>query len=119
MLSASDALILASGTVALEAAIYGTPMIISYKGPWLLYLIYLLVRCIKRVSLPNIIMDKEIVPELIQIKAKDKVVANHILTILENDEYRNNMIAELNNVKQNLTTSGSAQKVASIINTDI
>lgn len=119
LLSASDALILASGTVALEAAIYGTPMIISYKGPWLLYLIYLLVRCIKRVSLPNIIMDKEIVPELIQIKAKDKVVANHILTILENDEYRNNMIAELNNVKQNLTTSGSAQKVASIINTDI
>jgi lipid-A-disaccharide synthase len=42
LLSVSDALMLASGTVALEAALYETPMIISYKGPWILYLIYLL-----------------------------------------------------------------------------
>ena len=46
LLSASDSLILASGTVALEASLYQTPMIIAYKGPWILYLIYLLVRCI-------------------------------------------------------------------------
>ena len=41
LLSVSDSLILASGTVALEAALYKTPMLIGYKGPWLLYLIYL------------------------------------------------------------------------------
>ena len=62
LLSVSDALILASGTVALEAALYKTPMIIAYRGPILLYLIYLLVRCIKMVSLPNIILNKIIVP---------------------------------------------------------
>ena len=50
LLSVSDSLILASGTVAIEAALYQTPMIIGYKGPWLIYLIYLLVRCIKNVS---------------------------------------------------------------------
>ena len=119
LLSASDALILASGTVALEAALYETPMIISYKGPWLLYLIYLLVRSIKRVSLPNIILDKDIVPELIQVKAKSSIVAENILTILCDNKYRENMINELRNVKNSLTTSGSAQKVASVINTDI
>ena len=43
-------------------------MIIGYKGPWLIYLIYLMVRCIKKVSLPNIITDENIVPELIQHK---------------------------------------------------
>lgn len=47
LLSVSDALILASGTVALEAALYATPMIIAYRGPWLFYFIYLIVRCIK------------------------------------------------------------------------
>ena len=61
LLSISDSLILASGTVALEAALYQTPMIIGYKGPWILYLIYLLVRCIKNVSLPNIITGENIV----------------------------------------------------------
>lgn len=66
LLSVSDALILASGTVALEACLYKTPMIIAYRGPWILYLGYLLLRCIKRVSLPNIIADKSIVPEIIQ-----------------------------------------------------
>ena len=34
LLSVSDALILASGTVALEAALYQVPMIISYREPW-------------------------------------------------------------------------------------
>ena len=119
LLSASDALILASGTVALEAALYETPMIISYKGPWILYLIYLLVRSIKRVSLPNIIMDKEIIPELVQMKAKPNIIAGNILKILNNDEYRRNMIEELSNVKQSLNVSGTAKKVASIINSDI
>ena len=57
LLSVSDALILASGTVALEACLYQTPMIIAYRGPWLFYFIYLMVRCIKRVSLPNIIAN--------------------------------------------------------------
>ena len=78
LLSVSDALMLASGTVALEAALYETPMIISYRGPWFLYFIYLLVRCIKRVSLPNIILDKDVIPELIQLKAKPDIIADNI-----------------------------------------
>ena len=42
LLSVSDSLILASGTVALEASLYQVPMIIGYRGPWIIYLIYLL-----------------------------------------------------------------------------
>ncbi len=119
LLSASDALMLASGTVALEAALYETPMIISYRGPWFLYIIYMLVRCIKRVCLPNIIMNRDIIPELLQTKAKSKIIANNILQILENDEYRNKMIESLKNVKQKLKTSGAAFKVAEIIENNI
>ncbi len=115
LLSVSDALILASGTVALEAAIYNTPMIISYKGPWVLYFIYLIVRCIKKVSLPNIITDKDIVPELLQSKAKPQIIACEILKILENDEYRQKMSNSLKNVKQELKTASAAFKAAEII----
>lgn len=115
LLSTSDALMLASGTVALEAALYETPMIISYKGPQILYYIYLLVRCIKRVSLPNIILDKEIFPELIQNKAKPEIIAENILKITEDKEYREGMVKELRNVKKFLTGKNSSFEAASII----
>ena len=115
LLSSSDALILASGTVALEAALYNTPMIISYKGPMFLYLIYMLVRCIKRVCLPNIIMNQDIVPEILQFKAKPKIIFEEVNKILNDEEHKNKMIQMLKNVKQKLSTSGAAQKTAEII----
>ena len=64
-------------------------------------------------------MDKEIVPELIQAKAKPHIIADNILTILNDSEYRKNMVAELSNVKKSLTTPNSAFNVANIINSDI
>lgn len=115
LLSVSDALMLASGTVALEAAIYETPMIISYKGPWLFYLIYLLVRCIKMVSLPNIILEKQIIPELIQKDANPDTIASNLLNILENEHYRKDIIDSLKNVKELLSIENSAKKTSKII----
>lgn len=112
MLSVSDALILASGTVALEAALYKTPMIISYKGPWLLYLIYLAVRCIKRVSLPNIIVNKDIVPELIQNKAKPDLIAYNIEKLLYDEDIRKIQIENLEKVKELLSEKHSAYEAA-------
>lgn len=115
LLASADALILASGTVALEAALYETPMIISYKGPLYLYIVYRLVRCIKRVCLPNIIMNEDIVPELIQKNATPEKVSGNILYILNNETYKNSMVNSLKNVKQKLMTSGAAKKTAKII----
>lgn len=115
LLSTSDALMLASGTVALEAALYETPMIISYKGPELFYLIYLLVRCIKMVSLPNIILGKEVIPELIQKLAKPHVIAENLLNIIENEDYRVGMVNSLKNVKALLTEESSAENTSKII----
>lgn len=119
LLSASDALILASGTVALEAALYQTPMIISYKGPWIAYFVYRLVRCIERVCLPNIIMDKDIVPELLQADSNPEVISKAILGILEDDKYRQNMIEDLSKVKAILSLHESAKEVAQIISSEL
>lgn len=115
LLSVSDALMLASGTVALEAALYTTPMIISYKGPWIAYLVYRLVRCINRVCLPNIIMDKDIVPELLQKDSNPQVISKALLKILEDDEYRQLMKDDLSKVKAILSRHESAKEVAQVI----
>lgn len=112
MLSVSDALILASGTVALEASLYKTPMIISYKGHAFIYLIYLLVRCINKVSLPNIITNENIVPELIQNASKPDLIAYNIEKFLYDNEYREENINELSKVKELLSDKNSAFEVA-------
>ena len=112
MLSVSDALILASGTVALEASLYQTPMIIAYRGPWILYFIYLLVRCIDKVSLPNIITGKELVTELIQADAKPDLIAYNIEKLLYDTDYREENIKKLAEIKTLLSDKYSAYEVA-------
>lgn len=112
LLSVSDALILASGTVALEACLYQTPMIIAYRGPWLFYFIYLIVRCIKRVSLPNIIADKSIVPEIIQGNVNVQNISYEIEKLLYDKEYRTKNINELGEVKALLSDKVSSEEVA-------
>ena len=115
LLSVSDSLILASGTVALEASLYQTPMIIGYKGPWILYLIYLMVRCIKNVSLPNIITGKDIVPELVQTKFTSDNICYESEKLLYNSEYRQNTIKALGEVRELLSDKYSASEAANCI----
>lgn len=112
LLSVSDALILASGTVALEAAMYNTPMIIAYRGPWVFYFIYLLVRCIKMVSLPNIISGKVIVPEIIQKDVNVQNITYEIEKILYDNNYRQNYINELKQVSSLLSDKVSSTEAA-------
>lgn len=119
MLSVSDALILASGTVALEACLYKTPMIISYRGFWLLYLIYLAVRCIDKVSLPNIIANKDIVPELIQGNARPDLIAYNIEKLLYDSDDRTAHIEALGGVKSLLSDKISSFEAAQEIKKEI
>ena len=115
LLSVSDSLILASGTVALEASLYQVPMIIGYKGPWILYLAYLLFRCIKRVSLPNIVTNEDIVPELIQSRFTVDNICYETEKLLYNKEYRKEKIEQLGHVRERLSDKYSAQEVAECI----
>lgn len=119
LLSVSDALILASGTVALEACLYQTPMIIAYRGPWLFYLIYLVVRCIKRVSLPNIIADKSIVPEIIQGDVNVSKISYEIEKLLYDNDYRQQNIKDLGDVKALLSDKVSSEEVAKVIDSSL
>lgn len=119
LLSVSDVLILASGTVALEAALYETPMIIAYRGPFLFYLIYLLVRCIKMVSLPNIISGKLIVPELIENGLTKSAVVYSVEKLLYDKQAREEQINGLSGVKKLLSDKVSSVEVANVITEEL
>ena len=78
--------IIASGTASLEAAIAELPHLILYKLNPLTYFVAKRVVKIPFVSLPNIIADKFIVPELIQEKVKPKAIIETSQGLLNNKE---------------------------------
>ena len=119
LLAYSDALILASGTVALEAAMYETPMIIAYRGPVLFYLIYLLVRNIKKACLVNIITKADYVDEFLMYDATPKNIAEDINEILDNKEKREHIIKGCKLTKEFLGQNHCVQKVAEIIKKEL
>lgn len=116
LLSVSDALILASGTVALEAALYKTPMVIAYRGPVLFYLIYLAVRSIKKACLVNIITNKDIVPEFLMFDCEPEKISKSIIEILDNPQKQ---IEQLGEIEQLLGKKHCAVEVANIINKEL
>lgn len=82
---ASDAAILASGTVALECMLAKCPMVVCYKMKPITFWIAKKVIKTPYVSLPNILADKEIVPELLQQDCTPENIVSHVLPLLEND----------------------------------
>ncbi len=119
LLSVSDALILASGTVALEAALYKTPMIIAYKGPLFFYLVYLLVRSIKKACLVNIITEKDIVPEFLMFNATPEKIAGEINNILGNEKVKMLQRSGFDEVERLLSDKHCVEEVAKIINKEL
>lgn len=119
LLSVSDALILASGTVALEATLYKTPMLIAYRGPLFFYFVYLLVRSIKKACLANIISGKDIVREFLMFDAKSQPIADEAIRLLEDKDYRNKQIGELGEVQEMLGKMHCVEEVAKSINYEL
>ncbi|MCA1795255.1 MAG: lipid-A-disaccharide synthase [Desulfotignum sp.] len=66
----------ASGTVTLECAILEVPAIVAYKLSWLSYQLGSMLIHVKYISMPNLILGRQIFPELIQDQANvDKLVS--------------------------------------------
>lgn len=119
LLSASDALILASGTVALEAALYKTPMIIAYRGPLIFYLIYLMVRSIKNACLVNIITGKDIVKEFLMYDAKSDKIAQEIIKLLSDKQYASKQLEGLKEVGELMGDKHCVEQSAKIIDKEL
>jgi len=110
-----DAIISASGTATLEIALMGIPYCISYKVATLSYIILRPLIKIDRIGLVNIIAGKDVVKEFIQFEAKPQAIADEINLILDNNEYREKMIKELNDVRNLLGKTGGSDNMAKLI----
>jgi lipid-A-disaccharide synthase len=76
LIAASDLALVSSGTATLECALLERPMVIVYRlGPLSYGLGRLLVRGVRYIGMPNIVADREVVPELLQSQATGPRIA--------------------------------------------
>lgn len=87
-MTAADAVLVASGTASLEAALLKRPMVISYRmGKWQ-YRLMKRMAYLPWVGLPNILCREEVVPELLQDEATPEKLAAALEAWLDDGEAR-------------------------------
>jgi len=96
----AHAALAASGTVSLELALSGVPMVVAYKVDWFFRRIKELNRVFKFASvdsfvLPNIILGSKAIPEFLDEEVEPPVLAEHLVKLLQGGPERDRQIAEL------------------------
>lgn len=115
VMAISDILIICSGLATLEAAIIGTPMVVVYKVSFLTAMIAKILLKIPRVSPPNILAQREIVPELLQARANPESIARTVSDILHSPEKMKEMRQGLVESVSKLGPPGAVHRAAEII----
>lgn len=115
ILNAAEAAILASGTSAVEAAILGTPAVVCYRASPLSYLAARLLVRTCHISIPNLILGRALLPELIQGDATPERIAAAAGPLLEGGAGRRGALAGLAEVASALGGPGASGRVLDII----
>jgi lipid-A-disaccharide synthase len=105
----------ASGSATLEAAYFRLPFVLIYKVAWPTYLAARLVVNVKFLGMPNLLADKEIIPEFIQHRAKPNAVLQAMQPLIGNTEVRERMISQLDSIVPKLDGAGASQRAARAI----
>jgi lipid-A-disaccharide synthase len=115
MMQRAFAGIIASGSATLEAAYFRLPFVLIYKVAWPTYLAARLVVNVKYLGMPNVLANKEVVPEFIQHRAKSDAIAKAVLQLRNNPPAQDRMIAEFDAIVGKLGEGGASEKAAQAI----
>jgi lipid-A-disaccharide synthase len=105
----------ASGTVALEAALLQTPTIVAYRLSPLTFLLGRLLVRVPHISLPNLILDERLFPELLQGGAEGGNIARHALAWLDNPDEMSRVRQRLADLADMIGEPGAPRRAAEII----
>ena len=110
----SDMIIAASGTVTLQAALFGTPMIIIYKvSPVSAWIGRAMIR-VDHVGLVNLVAGKEIAPEFLQDQATPKKLSTAAIDMLGDSAGLERLRRELLELRKVLGGAGASTRVAGL-----
>ena len=111
---ACDAVISVSGTVTLEVALVGTPLLVIYKlSPLTFQLARRLVK-VEHIGLCNIVAGETVAKELIQDNASPQNIASEIESLLTDEQYAQHSRQRLSLVSERLGNGGTDEKMAQL-----
>ncbi len=104
-----------SGTTTLEAALTGTPFVVTYRTHPITFFLARRLVSVAHVALANLVAGDRVVPELLQDQATPSTLSDLLLPLLAEDSpQRAAMLEGLSGVRRALGTPGAAARVAAI-----
>jgi lipid-A-disaccharide synthase len=113
-LAAADLALVASGTATLEAALFKTPMVITYRQSPLSWMVMRRMGYLPYIGLPNILAGEHIVPEFVQDKATPGALANALLALLHDTDAQKRQVGKFREIHVALRQN-TAQKAADAV----
>ena len=116
VMQASDAVLVASGTATLEAALFNRPMVVGYAMPGLTGILMQKKGIIDFVSLPNILAGERLVPEILQYYCRAETLAYALWHEYErrNDSYLMDRFASMHDSLLRDTPRLAADAIVSV-----
>ncbi len=116
LLNAADVALAASGTVTVEGAVLGCPMVTYYKVTGLSWLMGKMLVRVPYYSMVNLVAGKKAVPEIMQQDLTPRNLAAEVIRLLDDSAARAEMKSELARVTEKLSTGvDPMQKAVEII----
>ena len=119
VMAAADVVLLASGTVTLEAMLLKKPMVVAYKMAPLTFKILSWLVKTPYISLPNLLAGKALVPELLQDQATPEKLSASVMNYFENPEETQQLIntfAKMHGTLKRDASVRAATAIAKLIN---
>ena len=115
VLQASDAVVTASGTATVQAALHGKPMVVLYKLSPMTYRLGKPLARVDMYAMVNLIAEQRVVRELIQDACTPEAVADESVRLLTDTRYRAVMIEQLAEVRRRLGAPGASDRAAEAV----
>jgi lipid-A-disaccharide synthase len=104
-----------SGTATLEAAYFGLPMVITYKVTPITYVMGKLLIRVPHIGMPNVLANREIVPELLQEAASPAALARVVEALFLDPARREAQQADFREVIAALGAPGAGARAAQLV----
>jgi len=117
LLEYAEAALVTSGTATLETALFRVPQVVCYETPipHIVYWVFKNLLHTKYISLVNLIADKTVVQELFAKFFSVEAIRKETDKLLNDNDYRNQMLSEYDNIIRILGKPGASEHAAGII----
>jgi len=116
VMAAADVILLASGTATLEAMLMLRPMVVAYKiaplTAWLVRVTRLI--NIRYFSMPNLLAERELVPEFLQEQVTGEALGKAVLKLLQEQKQNDDLVQQFRALGSLLRKSASDQAASAV-----